>query len=151
MSKLNQSSDIQGSYTHNALMVQSNEPLKIGSEIPGQTGVVASLSGIVPNITVTGLTGMLERSSCRSLSISGAANIANNGVFNIIQYLSPTSVVIYNPNFIGPEANNGSLTWFEFNAYSLEDDNNYHRTDRANIKGTTYYAPIPQYVTCSDQ
>ena len=35
--------------------------------------------------------------------------------------------------------------WTERNPYSLQDDLNYERTDRAAIKGVGYDAPIPTY------
>lgn len=151
MSKLNQSLDISGSKTHNSDMDLSKEPFLVGEIVSGQTGSSASLNGTAPSVIVTGLTGMTTESEYRMLKISGAANLANNGVFNIVDYVSSSSVIIANENFVTPEGNNGSISWEEYNLYTAEDDNNYHRTDRAKIKGTSYYEDVPQYTRCTDQ
>lgn len=150
--KLSQSKDIQGSRLHDSEMIKSEESLKLGRPIDGQVGTSASLTGSAPNVVVTGLTGMSSLSECRRfLTLEGADDGYNNGTFQITQYLSSNSVIIYNELFSGPDVNNGSIVWIERQSYSAEDDHNYHRTDREDIKGVSYYDPIPQYYRCTDQ
>ena len=85
---------------------------------PGGTSVG---TGAVANITVfgggvstlTGLTGMTANSVGNSLVVTGAAAAGNNGTFEIVSYISPTSVTIANPLGSAPDGNNGSISWNE--------------------------------------
>jgi hypothetical protein len=149
--KLNQSKDIAGSRLQNSALDISEEPLMLGAPISGQSGASASILGAAPDIIITGLTGITEASSCRFLTLSGAASAGNNGTFQITEVVGPGSVVINNPAGITGDLNNGSINWVERGSYSLEDDLNYIRSDRENIKGVDYYGSIPQYTRCSNQ
>lgn len=78
----------------------------------GSSGTAASVSAPSGGfVTVTGLTGMSVSSVGKFLVVTGAANAANNGTFQIANYLSATSVAIANPSGIGGDANNGALSW----------------------------------------
>src|SRR5574338_1289047 len=135
---LQQQIDISGSTNPSQSLILDEEKDGYGARISGQTGIALSVLSKVGNqVTLTGLTGMTAESAGRFLSIGGAASAANNGVFEIITYISATSVVIINAAGVAPDANNGSLTWIERNSYMLEDDINYIRTDRKEIKGTS--------------
>jgi hypothetical protein len=52
---------------------------------------------------------------------------------------------------VSGDANNGNITWVERRSYSLEDDLNYSRSDRASIKGIDYDELIAQYLRCTNQ
>lgn len=80
----------------------------------GNTGAAAVFSSkTLDDITVTGLTGMSSSSVGRFLTITGAATGANNGTFQIVAYVSATSVRIRNAAGVAPDANNGAITWTE--------------------------------------
>lgn len=145
---LEQSIDIAGTTNQSQSLVLSEEPLGYGARVPGQLGSAASLTSFSSGlVTVTGLTGMTINSDGRFLTIVGAVNAANNGVFEIVAFISATSVQIKNSSAVVPDANNGSISWIERNGYMLEDDLNYTRTDRRLIKGTTnWYDDTPIYV-----
>jgi hypothetical protein len=64
-------------------------------------------------ITVTGLTSMSTNSVGRRLVISNAASSANNGTFEVTQFLTPSSVKIQNASAVANDANNGSIGWKE--------------------------------------
>ncbi len=82
--------------------------------IGGQTGVLANVLSVASGVaTLTGLTGMTADSVGNVITISGAATGGNNGTFSIVEYVSATSVKIQNAAAVGPDANNGAITWFE--------------------------------------
>lgn len=148
LNTLDQALDIAGSLTQSQSFLLSEEPLGYGPAISGQTGTAANITTVTSGIaTVTGLTGMSSTNSVgRFLTISGAASGGNNGTFLITAYISATSVSISNPSAVASDANNGSIVWTERQPYRLEDDLNYVRTDRKNIKGTTnWYDAVPTY------
>lgn len=144
---LDQALDIAGSFTQTQTLNEADEPAGYGAPIAGQTGAAASVTAFGAGVsTITGLTGMTAQSVGRFLTMSGAASGGNNGTFLIVTFNSSTSVDISNPSGVAPDANNGALVWTERNPYSLEDDINYIRTDRKQIKGTTnWYDAIPTY------
>lgn len=145
---LEQNVDIGGTTNHSDTLVSSEEPLGLGARVSGQSGSTASLTAFSGGlVTITGLTGMVTNSDGRFITISGAATPANNGTFEIVSFLSATSVQYSNSSATVPDANNGSISWIERNSYMLEDDLNYARTDRRLIKGTTnWYDPVPTYI-----
>lgn len=151
LNTLDQSIDIAGTKHQVDDLDKQDEALQLGEPVAGQGGATASINGIAPNMTITGLTGMSSDSSCRFLTISGASNPANNGTFQITSYNNPTSIVINNPLGVSGDANNGSIGWIEREQWSAQDDHNFHRTDRADIKGVGYDQPVPTYVRCTDQ
>jgi hypothetical protein len=141
---LQQQIDISGSTNQSQNLILSEEPDGYGARITGQIGSAASITSILGNqVTLTGLTGMTADSAGHFLNVGGAASAANNGIFEIITFISPSSVVIINAAGVAPDGYNGSLTWIERNSYMLEDDINYIRTDRKLIKGTTNWYDIP--------
>lgn len=76
------------------------------------TGAAASVTALSGGFaTVTGLTGMTSSSVGQMLTVSGAASSANNGIFQIAQYLSSSSVTIANPSAVAADANNGTISW----------------------------------------
>jgi hypothetical protein len=81
----------------------------------------------------------------RFLELSGAASGGNNGIFLITAFNSAASVDVSNSAAVASDANNGSISWTEREPYSLEDDINFVRTDRAAIKGVAFDAAIPTY------
>jgi hypothetical protein len=143
---LDQQLDIGGSLNQLATKTLTDETSQLGEGISGQTGAGASLDSIASGIvTVSGLTGMTSASVGRFITISGAATGANNGTFLITAFNSATSVDYSNPSGVAPDGNNGAISWSEREAYSLEDDLNFVRTDRAAIKGVAFDAAIPTY------
>lgn len=140
---LDQALDIAGSLTKSASMTLADEPNSLGAPLSGQTGTDGYIGTVAAGIaTITGLTGMTTASPGNFLTISGATNPGNNGTFVITNYISATSVDISNASAV---ANDGYVTWTERQPYSLEDDLNFERTDRAAIKGVAYSAAIPTY------
>jgi len=146
---LDQELDINGSFFQTDALPIADESSFLGRAITGQTGVVASIT-VGGTVVVTGLTGMMAASVGQFLEVSGAATPANNGDFLITAFTSATTVEISNPS-AATDANNGAITWSERQPYSLEDDINYERSDRALIKGVAFDAPVPTYVQCTDQ
>jgi hypothetical protein len=142
---LDQALDIAGTLFQTDSLIIGDESEMLGREISGQSGILASITGTAPNMTLTGLSGLTAESIGKFVTISGAASAGNNGTFLITQYLSATSAVILNVSGVGGDANNGSIVWVERYPWSAEDDHNYHRTDRAAIKGVAYDAGIPTY------
>ena len=141
---LDPSLDISGSLIQKDDLVQGEEALKLGSRITGQFGANASIAHSVGITTVSGLSGITANSVGRYLTLSGANTGANNGNFLIQSINSPNSVNIKNPNGVS-DSNNGNISWVERNVYSLQDDLNYERTDRSEIKGVDYSDPVPTY------
>jgi hypothetical protein len=146
--RLDQKLDIAGSQNQAENLVQSEEVLQLGSRIAGQLGFSASIinSGVT---TISGLSGMTDQSVGHFLTLFGANSSINNGTFLITLFNSSTSVDIVNVSAVN-DLNNGSISWLERASYSLEDDLNYIRTDRSDIKGVDYFAPVPTYTRPSD-
>lgn len=146
LNALDQALDIAGSLTQLSNMTLADEPNFLGRALAGQTGTAASVSAFGGGIaTISGLTGMTAQSVGGFLTISGAASAGNNGTFLIVTFNSATSVDVANAGGVSPDANDGTIAWTERLPYSLEDDLNFERTDRAAIKGVAYSAAIPVY------
>jgi len=140
---LDQALDIAGSLTKSSSMTLADEPNSLGAPLSGQSGSDGYIGAVVAGVaTITGLTGMTTSSIGNFLTISGATQGGNNGTFLVITYNSATSVDISNSSAV---ANDGYVDWIERYPYSLEDDINFERTDRAAIKGVAYSAAIPTY------
>jgi len=85
-----------------------------GPTSTGNTGAAASFSSkTLDDITVTGVTGMTTASVGRFLTITGAGTGANNGTWQIVAYVSATSVRIRSASGSAPDGNNGAITWTE--------------------------------------
>jgi hypothetical protein len=109
-------------------------------------GVAASITTVTSGVaTITGLLNMTQNSVGHFLTISGAATSANNGTFLIVSYISATSVTVSNGAAVASDGNNGAIGWTERNAYVLNDDLDFERTDRSDIKGVKYDQPVPSY------
>jgi hypothetical protein len=139
---LDQILDIQGSSFHSATKTLSDEVSGFGQALTGQTGSGATIDSNGPVVTVGGLTGMTANSVGNFLTLADAATSANNGTFLIIAVAGPTEVSISNAAGVSGDSD---VTWTERAAYSLNDDLNFQRTDRANIKGVAFDAAIPTY------
>lgn len=143
---IDQELDIKGSNTQVATRLLTDETGGLGQPVAGQTGSTASITVFSSGVsTLTGLTGMTANSVGNFLTVSGAASGGNNGTFLIINFTSATSVDIANASGVAPDANNGAISWAEREAYSLQDDLNFERTDRQAIKGVNYDQPVPVY------
>ena len=144
---VDQKLDINGSLTHTSTLTPlTDESSMLGAPLAGQTGTAASIT-VGATVVLTGLTGMSLGSEGNFIEITGASNGGNNGTFLISNYVSATSVEIINPSAVTEGA---GFEWTERQPYSLEDDLNYVRTDRAAIKGVDYDQPIPTYTRCDD-
>lgn len=142
---LDQQLDIRGTCTHVDNLDVTNESSMLGRAFSGQIGSSASISGSAPTMTVSGLSGMSEQSVGNFLTISGSATVANNGTFLITDYINASTVEIQNAAGVSPDANNGSISWVQRRPWASEDDHNYHRSDRAAIKGVAYDVPVPTF------
>lgn len=142
---LNPALDISGTLTPNATLNLSEEPTGLGQPT-GVSGTAAVISSKVSTtVTITGLTGMTANSVGRFLTFTGAASAGNNGTFIIASFISASSVTITNSAGVAGDVNNGAISWVERQPYSLQDDLNYIRTDRAAIKGVSYSGTLPTY------
>jgi len=148
---LDQQLDVKGSLNQNSSKNLTDETNFFGQAITGQTGSSISIDSVTSGIvTTSGLTGMSSASIGRFITITNATTLANNGTFLITSFISPTSITYSNSSAISPDANNGSISWTEREPYSLEDNLNFTRTDRANIKGTSFDDDIPTYTRPDD-
>lgn len=93
----------------------SNTGMYKYTAIAGQSGTTAAVASVSTNgtATITGLSGMTANSTLHYLVVSSASSSGNNGTFKIVQYISPTSVVIANPNAVAPDAGGADLHWTE--------------------------------------
>lgn len=138
---LDQRLDIAGSG------LRTDDQLPLTDEYQGlgaalQTGTGASVTVSGATVIVSGLSGIDDTSLGRFLDLSGASNAGNNGIFPITSVVDATTVWVDNPAAV----TEAGLAWSERQPYSLEDDINYERTDRAQIKGVGYEQPVPNYV-----
>jgi hypothetical protein len=143
---LDQILDIQGSSAQSGTRTLTDETSGFGASLSGQTGSAATIDSVTSGIaTLSGLSGMTTNSVGNFLSVSGAGTGANNGTFLIVAYHSASSVDISNASAVSSDANNGSISWSERRAYSLNDDLDFERSDRQAIKGVNYDQPVPTY------
>jgi hypothetical protein len=144
---IDQQLDVRGSLIQtDALLPLTDESSQLGAAKAGQTGTAASITAGA-TVTLTGLTGMTIESEGSFIEITGATNPGNNGTFLVSNYISATSVEIINSSAV---TEGTGFEWTERQPYSLEDNLNYVRTDRAAIKGVGYDQPIPTYTRCTD-
>lgn len=132
---IDQQLDVSGSLNPVQNLVLVDEATGLGAVL--QTGAGATVTA--PS-TLTGLSGMTVNSVGNYITLTGT----NAGTYLIDSYISAASVTV-----AATLANDTGVGWSERQAYSLEDDLNYIRTDRQLIKGTTnWYDDIPEYITC---
>lgn len=76
----------------------------------GNTGTTAQTSTLSGNIlTLTNLQGMSPGNEGQWITITGSSHATNNGTFLIVNYVSSSSVQIYNAS--GVASDTGPLTW----------------------------------------
>lgn len=144
LNNIEQKTDVRGSRTKNDDKNLLDEVKNYGA-LTDNSGSSASINVSGSTVTITGLTGMTASSIGNYLVLSNTNDLDNLGGFLITTVNDSNSVVIENENAV-TDANNGSIVWEERETYSLEDDLNFVRTDRKNIKGTSnYYSDAPQY------
>jgi hypothetical protein len=80
--------------------------------ISGTASLTWSALANVREQTITGLTGMTVNSPGHYIYLQGSSNSNNNGVFQILYYVSATSVVIVN-NSLAAGADTASGNWTE--------------------------------------
>lgn len=142
---ISQETDIRGSEHPRSDLDITNEQWRLGNPV-GPQGNTASIVLINGNkLTVVGLSGMNSNSEGHDLYLTGCDSPGNNGNFSIVEVLSSSSVIIINGTGEAPDVNNGNIIWSELFPYSLQDDLNYERSDRKNIKGVEYYETVPPY------
>ena len=143
---LSQLLDIAGSPAQSGTRTLTDETGGLGAALSGQTGSAASIGIVAGGLApLTGLTGMTANSVGNWLTVSGAASAGNNGTFLIVAFTSATAVTIANAAGISSDINNGAISWTERQAYSLNDDLDFERSDRQAIKGVNYDQPVPVY------
>lgn len=137
--------DINGSQVKRDDLNVADEGQSLGAPT-GTSGGGASIVNMVGALqTVTGLTGMSLDSVGNDLQLLGTADPNNTGAFRIVTFITANAVMIENGAGSSPDANNNSITWIERNPYSLRDDMNYERSDRADIKGVHYDQTVVPY------
>lgn len=142
---LNQSLDIAGSEFQTDNLTLTDESAGFGRAINSGHGTEITVTS---SVILTGLSGMTTESEGNFIELSGFSNIQNNGIFLISAYISSSEIQIDNISAISEIA---TFSFIERMPYSLEDDINYIRTDRALIKGTPFDGYIPTYYRCDDK
>lgn len=148
LAAIDQLTDVNGSDQHSSDLNLPDEGLSLGAKTdPNGTNasIISVLSGNL--VTVSNLTDMTINSEGNYISLSNTSFSVNTGNFLITNFIDSTSVQIINNNHgIAPDANNGFIVWSTRNAYSLQDDLNYVRTDRRLIKGVNYDQLVNPYI-----
>jgi hypothetical protein len=123
--------DLLGTLEHQQNLDVADEALLYG-------GIVRSGNGaIVSGSTISGLSNITTISEDNYIQLRGI----NSGLYKINSVISD-SVITVEEVLI----NDSSVYWAERFPYSIQDDINYARSDRANIKGVDYNDPVPTYV-----
>jgi len=140
---LDQALDIAGSVSAVDTLTLSDEASGYGKPT-ANSGSTANITVVSAGVaTIADITGMAADSVGKFITISGATPVGNNGTFLIVEYVSATSVKYSNTSAVVDTS--GAISWAERGAYTLEDDLNYARTDRAAIKGVGFAAAVPTY------
>jgi hypothetical protein len=139
---LSQEIDIQGSLNVSNTRTLTDESNALGAQI--STGTGDTIGGTAPTMTLTDAGAVFTAQDVgRFITLSGATTPANDGTFMIVGFTSGT-VISYNNASGVAEAFAG--TWTITKPYSIEDDINFARTDRRNIKGTaSHITDVPTY------
>ena len=143
---IDQALDIAGSATHNS-MPYAEESAFLGRALAGQVGAAANVvaGAGAGNMRVSGLANMLSSHVGGFLTLGGAAAGGNNGTFLIYAFVNVTTVDVVNAAAVVPDGNNGAIVWTQRRPYTLQSEQDFERTDRANIKGVAFDAAIPVY------
>ena len=73
-----------------------NQPYWYGPALSGTAATVTAFDGVTNYATIGGLTGMTSDIVGKTMSFSGFGNPGNNGTFNIVAYISSSSVQVLN-------------------------------------------------------
>jgi len=131
--------DIAGSSNPaDTVLPLTDESAGLGAVIRSGVGGTITVAGVV-----SGLSGMSSVSVGNFLTLS---SVNNNGTFLITEFINASTVIIEHSTAVAETG----LDWSERYPYSLADDLNYVRTDRAQIKGVGYDQPVPEYYRCAD-
>lgn len=137
---LSQALDVAGSLLAEDTLTKANEAI-IGRV--SQSGVDGQITAATKRFTSAGAT-FTAASIGDFIRITGATNPGNNNEWLITAYVDATNVTLGQATGLTDEG--PGMTWSHSRAYSLEDDLNYARTDRKDIKGTaTYKTAVPTY------
>lgn len=99
-----------------------NSALAVVEQFGGASAQITSFSTVTTSggngqstlMTVTGLSGLSSADVGRVITIINASSGANNGTFLIVTVLSSSSCLIYNPNAVASDAQNGvGIQWVE--------------------------------------
>jgi hypothetical protein len=138
-SDADQQIDIRGSLNQSDGLNISDEPLLLGAQI--SNGSSGSITISPEGFVIVGNVGNVNVGNFLQITFGDSQNI---GSFFIHDVASGNGIII-NPNAI-TDSHNGSVVWIERQPYSLEDDLNYERSDRSEIKGLPYYEKVPTYI-----
>lgn len=144
--RLSQLDDIQGSINFDQTKTLADEPNQKGGQQDSGSGNGTtdnfSSSGSTVTLTIAGATWTSALIGT-FITISSATSGGNDGTFLVQSVPSGTTLTYENASAVD-EVFGGD---YEVNdPYSLEVEQNIHRTDRKLIKGTTnYYDDIPNY------
>jgi hypothetical protein len=141
---LDQSLDIGGSLTvSDTLDLPVLEQYGLGTQTSTGTGdQLGAPSSGVQLLTDAGAT-FTAADQGRFLRITGASNGGNNGIFEIVGFTDANNISILNASGV---VETSSFTWTMHEPYMLQDDINFSRTDRKDIKGTTnHYDAVPTF------
>ena len=89
---------------NNNIPVADATNLTWSERVSGSASITWSAPSSVREQTITGLTGVKEDCAYHYVTLRGASNGANNGIFRVIKVLSSTSIVINNPSGISETA-----------------------------------------------
>jgi len=139
---LDQELDIQGSGTVDNARVLTDESGLLG--LASATGTGDTIGGAAPSMTLTDAGGAFTAADIgKFITVVGATTGANNGTFLISDVTGGTVLEYQNASGVA-EAFPG--TYSIRRPYSLLDDEDFHRTDRKNIKGTaSHVTDVPTY------
>jgi hypothetical protein len=134
--------DIAGSINVDNARDLGEESSGLGSET--QSGTGDTIGGAAPNMTLADAGATFTAADVgRYITLAGATTGANNGTFLISSFTDANNIGFQNASGVA-EAFPG--TWSISKPYSIEDDINFARTDRKNIKGTaSHVTDIPTY------
>lgn len=121
----------------------AEESSGLGAET--QSGTGDTIGGTAPNMTLTDAGATFTAADVgRYITLAGATTPANNGTFLISSFTDANNIGYQNASGVAEAFTTG--TWSISKPYSLEDDINFERTDRKNIKGTaSHVTDVPVY------
>ena len=98
-------------YTATGYADAANGAITWTEKAGGTSGTVsAAVNGVS---TIGALTGMTTASVGHRLTLGNGLTAGNNGTFLIVEYVSATSVKVWNPSATAGDGNNGAFNWIE--------------------------------------